>query len=71
MGFQAQRNFVCASQDQLDLHTAFQNTNCEGGIDKELYLDYVNNLDAVLPTDHDRNLWMQYAAEMMFVNFFI
>ena len=56
----AHQETVSASSNQLDLDIAFGRMICHGGIDNELFQNNKANLDVVLPTKYDWDMWSQY-----------
>ena len=62
---------MCANSNQLDLDTTIRRLVTEHGVDEKLYKENIGNLDAILITRSDWELYHQYESGMQPLNTFI
>ena len=62
---------VCANSNQLDLDTTIKRLVAPHGDDEKLYNENVNNLNAVMFTEDDWELYQQYESAMQPLNILI
>ena len=55
----------CANSNQLDLDIALQRMISRNGADHDLFIEYENNLGAVIPQENDWEMYQQYEGAML------
>ena len=58
---------VCATSNHHDFDISLKQTVCENGIDHDLFLEHEDDLEVILPTEDDWDMWAQYAGGMFCV----